>query len=351
MNNPQSKYLDVLSNHGNDGSWWFLVGPIAYPNEIIQPHSSDDDDHQLAQNRRPVKQTCATHGLRCHVTALCVDNAVGFCCKCRDGYYGNGFTCLRADAPIRVSGRIAGSLGTSETDKFATQLQAYVSLVDGQTFAAITPLEPSIGQRLQLLQVLAGPIGWLFALPTEGAPNGYQLTGGKFNHTATIRFHGVDRQVRVEQRYVGLNAWDQLEVEIDVSGELPDVAAGSRIVYPDIVEQYAYSADSALRSIGTGAVQLNDDRLTYSVVQQIVFERCEFADEPLDRVAFQHRPTVYNKVFRVTAAYSAAENALRIGSFNKITLNRDSSACNDGTATCGENTVCVPAENDAYDVS
>lgn len=336
--------MDSLSNYDEKGSWWFLVGPISYPNDIIQPHN---DAHLEGLTQEAAKKTCETHGLSCHVTAHCLDTETGFCCRCRDGYYGNGFTCVKSDAPIRVAGRISGSLGEELVD---TQMQAYVSLQDGQTYAAITPLEPSIGQKLQLLHVLAGPIGWLFAVPTAGAQNGYQLTGGKFNHSSTVRFHGSDRQITVTQTYTGMNVWDQLEVDVVVAGDLPDVPTGSRVVYPDIVEEFVYSAEDTLRSIGTQQVTVDDVELLYSIIQQITYEKCPFADEesaagPADRAS------IFNKVFRVTSAFSAKESALRIGMSNKVTLNRDSSACTDGTAKCGDNTVCIAAANDSYDVS
>lgn len=338
-----AKYLDVLSNYDENGSWWYLVGPIAYPNDVIQPHS---DDHLSGLTAPPAKQTCATHGLRCHVTAHCTDTATGFCCSCRNGYYGNGFTCLKSDAPIRVSGRVYGSLGDVQFD---TQLQAYVTLLDGQTFAAVTPLEAAVGQKLQLLQLLAGPIGWLFALPMDGAQNGYQLTGGRFNHSTTIRFHGSDRQVTVVQRYSGLNVWDQLEVDVVVNGDLPDVPADSRVEFPDIVEEFVYAAENTLRSIGTMVVHVGDEELLYSVVQQIEYETCAFAEAT---VPFTDRPAVFNRVFRVTATYKTGrENALRIGQSNKITRLRDANACSDGTAKCGENTQCIAGANDSFDVS
>lgn len=253
--------------------------------------------------------------------------------------------CLKSDAPVRVSGRVTGTLGAQPLE---TQVQAYVSLLDGQTFVAISPLVAAEGQKLQMLQLLAGPIGWLFAVRTDGAPNGYQLTGGKFNHTTTVRFHESDRQITVTQQFIGMNVWDQLEVDVTVDGDLPDVVAGTQIVYPDIVEEFVYAAESTLRSIGTAMLTVNEAELFYSVVQQIEFERCPFAE---DEPAFTERPTVFNKVFKVTMAYSPADSALRIGMFNKITLNRDSSACTDGTATCGENTVCMPGGGDLFEVS
>lgn len=340
-----AKYLDILSNYDEKGSWWYLVGPIAYPNDIIQPDSQPEQSERVGE---PATKTCATHGMSCHVTAKCTDTSTGFSCSCVDGYYGNGWTCLKNDAPVRVSGRVSGTLAD---EPFDTQLQAYVTLLDGQTFGALTPLQAPVGQKLRLLQLLAGPIGWMFALPIDGAPNGYQLTGGRFNHTATIRFHGTDQHVTVIQRYVGLNAWDQLEVDVSVTGDVPDVPTDGRVDFPNIVEEFVYAADNTLRSIGTLVVRVNDEELPYSVVQVIDYERSASDAEVV--VPFTDRPTVFNRVSRRTAAYSTKDNALRIGQSNKITQRRDATVCTDGTAKCGENTHCRVASSDSneYDVS
>lgn len=36
---------------------------------------------------------------------------------------------------------------------------------------------------------------------------------------------------------------------------------------------------------------------------------------------------------------------------NKLVLDQESNPCTDGTAVCGDNTVCVLVEDDLYDVS
>ena len=32
---------------------------------------------------------------QCHSSALCKNNAPGYCCECTDGYYGNGVDCVK----------------------------------------------------------------------------------------------------------------------------------------------------------------------------------------------------------------------------------------------------------------
>lgn len=337
------RFLSESSNHGEMGSWWFLVGPLNVDSNIVQPIQPTE----LVATYEDVKQSCETHGHRCHANALCTNTELGFCCKCHTQFYGNGFHCLKKDQPVRVAGDLTGRLGS---DKLESPIQAYVSVQDGRTYTAIRSLTKESGFKLQLLQMLTGPIGWLFAKPTgsvEVMKNGYELTGGKFNHTATVRFHASDRQVAITQRFLGMDAWDQLKVAIEIDGDLPDTPTNSSVVFPDFVEELVYKEANVLRSLGTYNLQLNDQDLSYSVIQQIDFERCPF-DE--DTTPLADRPVSYNKVYKITSSYTEKENALRFGESNKVTEQRDSNPCTDGTAVCGDSSVCVHVEHDVYEV-
>lgn len=164
------RYLTELSNTAVPGSWIFGVSTPNVDGNVKQP------DHMRSEEALEYRQaTCQSEGRhKCHAAARCTDKPTGFCCTCNDGYYGNGFNCLKVDAPIRVAGKVSGSLSGSD-GHIDSQLQAYVVPTDGRTYAAISPLADNIGFKLQLLPFLAGPIGWLFAKPTENAPNGYQV--------------------------------------------------------------------------------------------------------------------------------------------------------------------------------
>lgn len=131
--------------------------------------SSNEEDAGVIPN-------CATKGrLKCHSSASCVDTRKGFCCKCNRGYYGNGYSCLKDDVPVRVSGKVSGTLNDISV---ASQLQSYVVMADGRSYTALSPLTPNIGYNMQLLQVLGGTIGWLFAKPSGDVKNGYQVGRG-----------------------------------------------------------------------------------------------------------------------------------------------------------------------------
>lgn len=157
-----------MSNHGVPGSWLFRVGELPFDGSVVQP-----DFTPAANNQEDHNESCEREGrLQCHSAARCVNKAVGFCCFCNEGYLGNGYNCVKNDFPMRVSGKISGSLGNQSV---SSQLQAYIILADGRTYAAISQLPPEIGYSLQLLQALFSPIGWLFARSSEHIPNGYQV--------------------------------------------------------------------------------------------------------------------------------------------------------------------------------
>jgi nidogen (entactin) len=151
------------------GSYLFRVGPLKDPNDNIE-----EPDVAVSAEEQGGVQTCSNKGrLKCHSNAFCQDAAQGFCCICKNGYYGNGYNCIKNDVPIRVSGKISGKLGDLDVN---SQIQSYVVMADGRTYTAVSPLESDVSSKLQLLPILGGVIGWLFAKPMSTNLNGYQVS-------------------------------------------------------------------------------------------------------------------------------------------------------------------------------
>lgn len=98
----------------------------------------------------------------------------------------------------------------------------------------------------------------------------FKITGGIFNHTSTTRFEGTDQQITIVQRYHGLNVWDQLAVDIEIFGDIPEIPIGSTVSIPDLTEEYTFSTDSSLQTIGNGhRLTVNDKEIEYSIEQHV----------------------------------------------------------------------------------
>lgn len=92
------------------------------------------------------------------------------------------------------------------------------------------------------------------------------------NDTTTIRFTSEDGQTHellITQRFSGLNVWDQLAVDIEVNGNLPDVRAGSALLYPDSSDSYEFQSENKIQSNANGAITV-DGRPVSFVRNQVV---------------------------------------------------------------------------------
>lgn len=260
------KYLSQLSNHGKPGSWIYRIGHVSFENNIEEP---DQTRFHQVDSQQP--KSCSNVGrLKCHISAICQDTPNGFACHCKSGFYGNGLSCIKSDVPVRVLGKVTGKIGNTEVN---AQLQSYVVLSDGRSYTAVSPLSSDIGFSSQLAHTFGYGIGWLFAKPVgnDNSPNGYQITGGKLNHTISVRFitaHGSD-ELLIVQRFNGLNVWDQLSVDIDVNGNIPSVPSVASITFPDTSEAYVSQSGTQIRSASNGVITVDGENVTYAINQVV----------------------------------------------------------------------------------
>lgn len=164
-------------------------------------------------------------------------------------------------------------------------LQAYVVMVGARAYTAISKVPESIGYDIQSLHILGGVIGWLFAEPIGEALNGYQITGGVFNHSATIVFTNTSQQVTIRQKYVGLDVFDQLRLECDIQGEIPVLPEESKISIPEYREEYTVTSPGVIQSSTSHYytyknLDQQDVVLGYTVNQNFLFDYCRFDSIP-----------------------------------------------------------------------
>lgn len=158
-------------------------------------------------------------------------------------------------------------------------------------------------------------IAWLFAEPTGDALNGYQLTGGEFNHSATIFFTNTSQKVNVRQKFLGLDVFDQLRLESDVQGDIPILPEDSQISISEYQEQYTLTAPGVVQSSSSNffTYDVNGQQVTqlYRVDQNFMFNYCKFEQIPIGT-------TWRLKVGRNFIAFDKKEKIIRYGLSNKI---------------------------------
>ncbi|XP_025991116.1 nidogen isoform X2 [Solenopsis invicta] len=327
----QIQNVDKWSNVNRPGQWLFQVGPIDEGENINTPDNVDDTMtmHQAA--------SCRSGATTCHSKATCIDYEIGFCCSCKQGYFGNGKSCQPNDVPLRVIGRISGTLNGIEFP--SRDLQCYVQTKDGRTYTALSRVPEEIGASFQLLNNLGGVIGWLFAKPVSDTENGYELTGGLFNHTAELNFPASGDKVTIHSNYLGLDVFGQLKMEANITGTLPHLEQDTRVEYGDYDELYTRAQPGLIRSQSERTCKLrsggNERELNFKLDQMINYQECPHATfDPED-------DTTRLKYFRGVTAYESTEGIIRFAVNTKTTPLEEEDPCIQGRQTCGAHSSCV----------
>lgn len=336
------RFLSSSSNINTPGVWLYRVGFLDYNADVEQP------------NNPAIKVTIQTpyncrDGLwkECHSDATCIDTREGFCCKCNEGFYGNGRSCIVNNAPMRVVSSLSGTINGQQLSQ-NIKAQSYVNLDDGRSYTAINPVNENVESLLRLALPISGAVGWVFAKPSENSVsygNGYQLTGGKFNHFSYVRFPSTGDVLTVNQTFEGLNAWDQLIVKTEVNGNIPSILYDTKVSLEDFIETYTFRSANSIFSQGSGKLDLPESSIDLNVEQNIKFDKCAYSDDQLSL-----QPT-FLKVSKISLDYYPRDQAVRTQYTAKISdsNNGNTHPCEDGSATCGYNTICQKRQHDEYD--
>ncbi|XP_076766279.1 nidogen [Xylocopa sonorina] len=327
----QIQNIDKRTNVDRPGQWLFQVGPIADDEDVKVP------DHVRDSGATNQVADCRTGATSCHSKATCVDYEVGFCCHCKQGFFGNGKSCQPNDIPLRVNGRISGTINDVEFS--ARDLQCYVQTKDSRTYTALSRVPEEVGASFQLLRNLGGVIGWLFAKPISETKNGYQLTGGLFNHTAELTFPSSGDKVTIRSNYLGLDVFGQVKMEAEIKGTLPRLTRDARVDYGDYDELYTRAQAGVIRAHSERVCKVNEGggerEISYTVDQTFFYNECPYLDvEPED-------DTSRLKFFRDVTTYEATEGIIRIAVNTKVAPLEEEDPCIQGRETCSEHSYCT----------
>lgn len=325
------------SNIHEPGKYVFRVGNISYEGNIAVPDQYDQNEVEVEEESK----TCAQSGPSvCHIQARCVDYQAGICCKCIDGFYGNGKSCIKDDVPLRVHGKINGIINSININD--VDIQAYVVVSDGRSYTALSLAPPNLGSSLQLLNVLGGVIGWLFAKPSGNAKNGYQLTGSVFNHTADIFFPATGDRIMINQEFLGHDVFDQITLESDIRGTVPFLVTGTKLELAEFQETFSFVEAGVLRSESTRTFvnKVTGEKYEQVVTQTFTFNPCRSAPASEEDIA-----PITLKVSKNYLGYETRDNIVRYGSSNKITPLGQEDPCVEGRNSCGPHSTCVVEGN------
>lgn len=216
--------------------------------------------------------------------------------------------------PLRVNGKVNGRVNGEKLEDL--DLQAYVVMVGARAYTAISKVPESVGYDIQSLHILGAVIGWLFAEPVGDSLNGYQLTGGVFNHTATLFFTNTSQKVVIRQKYIGLDVFDQLRLECDIQGDIPVLPDDSKIVIPEYREEYTVTSPGVIQSSASRYftyTNLDQQEIVqaYSINQNFVFDSCKFDSAPAGT-------TWRLRVDKNFIGFDSKEQIIRYGMSNKI---------------------------------
>jgi nidogen (entactin) len=91
---------------------------------------------------------------------------------------------------------------------------------------------------------------------------------------------------------------------------------------------------------------LHLNNFTFYNFLQIKYETCAFVEQ----AERENNVNGRLKTSKISLGYYSQENAVRISTVTKIGLTDKNNPCLEGTANCGDNTVCVPTQDDGYEV-
>ncbi|XP_055332728.1 nidogen-like [Paramacrobiotus metropolitanus] len=275
-----------------------------------------------------------TDAAACHANAQCRSFTSGSCCECQEGFVGNGKLCIDKETPQRMNGQASGQLNGAEFRD--ALMHNYVIINEGRVYVAYSPITSEVGHALQTILPMATIVGWMFALPENGVANGLTLTGGVFNHSATVKFTGSGQTVHVSQHFSGLDEHNMLHSTLYVTGTTPPANPGQTFEFADHNIEYRRVSPGLIQSYSSHAVQIGEESHRYTVEESISYFECPHNEQ------LSGSRTTRLQVQGVVSLYQLQEKASRFGMNAKMTLYGQAGQDVCQNTNCGQFAGCVP---------
>lgn len=324
----QLKNFPIMSNVNRKGLFAFHIGNTGSGN-IILP----DRDYERSLKNIGSLETCTSTDFPCLPSANCIGFSTGICCECQRGYFGNGRSCLVQDEALRVNGKLNGVVNSQRLEDVTVYV--YVETKDGRVYSGINGVNPVLGFDLQTALVpLSSVISWLFAAPINGAPNGFTLTGGRFNRTLSVVYPQTGHQATLSEQYLGLDVFNFLNVKSELTGSLPTIPTGDSVQVEEYTVEFTQVGPGTVKSRLSTAFTFGENSVSMPMIidQTITFEGCPH--RPMNNTAAITRLSVGGNHL----TYETANQIARYASDAKISFLSDN-PCTD--VRCGPNSVCI----------
>ncbi|KAI5616618.1 nidogen-1 isoform X1, partial [Silurus asotus] len=300
-------------------------------------------------------EKCTNNRHKCSRFADCRDYNTGYCCHCKEGYYGNGNDCVAAGKPQRMNGKVNGRIyvGSSSfpVEFSGNDLHSYVVVNDGRAYVAISNIPAIVGYSLQPLSSLGGIIGWAFALEQPGYENGFSVIGGVFTRQAEVSFQPGGEKLSITQEFKGIDEHNHLVVSTHLDGRIPEVLPGASVQIDPYFEIYQYSSN-LITSTSTWEYTVSPpdgpvQTLSYQWRQSITFQSCQHGESILSAL----QPSQQLSVDQVFVMYDSTNQLIRYAMSNKVGPvggTPEQNACYTGRHGCDTNAACLPGHGNEY---
>ncbi|CAK8680339.1 unnamed protein product [Clavelina lepadiformis] len=381
FNQGNSLYLEMypvesLIDHRNtdrNGEWIFQVGGegVKRQRDVISPERSHHSKRQALLNVQEVDlgigdaedpeqqfDFCSHDEEACPAAnSECVNHDQGYCCRCLTDYYGNGKICVDINIPIQVNGNVSGTVDVRDTDGHVSRqtirnaaFHSFVQTDSGRSFEAVSGVQNVLGLALQPIEAVGDVIGWLFALPTTPAVNGFQYTGGSFQRRVSIKFKNEDFRFDMRQRFLGVKDPNADGVKVVIGhtnfvGLLPAIPANATVKMEPYHEDFVKQGQGQITSSATRTYTVDGMEHSYDIQQTIMFSECR---ESLQSVPDTLRMDVSGTFFKYHAEDDVVRYAMNVAVSAPEASNIPFSPCQVGNHGCDENARCDPLEGEDY---
>ncbi|XP_076053538.1 hemicentin-1-like, partial [Oratosquilla oratoria] len=173
--------------------------------------------------------------------------------------------------PRGARGNLKGRLNGE--DLGVATLTANVSTLGMQrtVTASVTPLIPKHATWMTPLLSVVSPVYWDVAYEIGGAVNGHTLTRGFFRRESRVAF-ATGEEVRLVQMARGVDPHGVLQLDVDVTGNVPYIPPGSFIKLHPYTEDYVQTGPGSLYAASSRSFSLGGFHLPYAWNTSITYD-------------------------------------------------------------------------------